>query len=443
MLESRLFVVRCCTRSLLVGAVVTYSTLASALGLGEITVHSALNQPLRADIALVDAAGLEEGELSASLATADEFSRAGVERVLFFNDLKFTPILRGNRRLIQVTSNKPVNEPFLNFLVQLNQPNGRLLREYTVLIDPPGSPNIVPATDEPQIDRPSSEFPSLQPAVAPLPARKEPPKPAAAPVIDPLAEQLAASVLQNQQLQASVDELKAKLLAQDEQFVAEKKQVAELQTRLADVQQAAAKPVEPAVVTPTPVVAAEPGTDLSLIFGLPALVVLGLLGWFVRRRRQPFQTAPEPAAKQEPVLNRSMEPRQEVLGRQGDTAAQDAQQTSLRSAGFTPKKLLEIRARHPGLNPVAPAAVPVAAAPGDEFQLNLDDLSMAASWDLIDATAPPSSASTLPEPEIEWEIEPVSQSMDDSFLVEFAEPVPSPDLEPPKQAARSSLAGTR
>ena len=186
------------------------------------TVHSALNQPLRADIALMDAAGLEEGELSASLATADEFSRAGVERVLFLDNLKFTAVLRGNRRLIQVTSNKPVNEPFLNFLVQLNQPNGRLLREYTVLIDPPGSPNIVPATDEPLIGRPSSEFPSVQPATAPLPARKEPPKPVAAPLIDPLDEQLAASVLRNQQLQASVDELKAKLLAQGEQIAAGK-----------------------------------------------------------------------------------------------------------------------------------------------------------------------------------------------------------------------------
>jgi pilus assembly protein FimV len=191
------------------------------------------------------------------------------------------------------------------------------------------------------------------------------------------------------------------------------------------------------VVTPTPVVAAEPGRDLSLIFGLPALVVLGLLGWFVRRRRQPLQTAPEPAAKQEPVLNRSLEPWQDALGKQGEIAAHDAQQASLRSSGFAPQEFLEIRARHPGLSPVASAAVPVAAASGNEFQLNLDDLSMGASGGLIDATASPSSASTLPQPDIEWELEPVSRSMDGSFLVEFAEPVPSPDLEPPKQAARS------
>lgn len=83
MLESLHVVLRCGTRLLLVGGAVCYSALAPALGLGEITLHSALNQPLRADIALVDAAGLEEGDLSVNLATADEFSRAGVERVFF------------------------------------------------------------------------------------------------------------------------------------------------------------------------------------------------------------------------------------------------------------------------------------------------------------------------------------------------------------------------
>ncbi|MET0847284.1 MAG: peptidoglycan-binding protein LysM, partial [Pseudomonas sp.] len=195
MLESWYVVLRCCARLLLVGGAVTYSALAPALGLGDITLHSALNQPLRADIALVDVGGLEEDELSVSLATAEEFTRSGVDRVFFLNDLKFTPTLRGNRSLIRVTSNKPVNEPFLNFLVQLNQPNGRLLREFTVLIDPPGSPGIVPATDEPTASAPTSGFPSVEPAVAPKakPSAKVPtpaaslPAPAAAPADDGMA----------------------------------------------------------------------------------------------------------------------------------------------------------------------------------------------------------------------------------------------------------------
>ena len=195
MLESLHVVLRCGARLLLVGGAVCYSALAPALGLGEITLHSALNQPLRADIALVDAAGVEEGDLSVNLATADEFSRAGVERVFFLNDLKFTPIIKGNRSLIRVSSNKAVNEPFLNFLVQLNQPNGRVLREYTVLIDPPGAPGIVPVVDEPAATLPNSPFPAVKPAAptpVPVPKKAAAPKvEAAAPAadIDPTAEQ--------------------------------------------------------------------------------------------------------------------------------------------------------------------------------------------------------------------------------------------------------------
>ena len=147
-------------RSLLMACgALCYSALAPALGLGDITLHSALNQPLDAEIALVEPGDLAEGELSVSLATAEEFSRAGVERVFFLNDLRFTPILRGNRSVIRVVSNKPVNEPFLNFLVQVNQPNGRLLREFTVLIDPPGSPGIV-SSNEPRQDSSASRQPS-------------------------------------------------------------------------------------------------------------------------------------------------------------------------------------------------------------------------------------------------------------------------------------------
>jgi pilus assembly protein FimV len=501
MLESRRVVVGYCARWLLGGAAVTWSALAPALGLGDITLHSALNQPLRADIALVDAAGLEEGELSVSLATADEYSRAGVDRVFFLNDLKFTPILRGRRNVIRVTSSKPVNEPFLNFLVQLNQPNGRLLREYTVLIDPPGTPGIVPVNDEPENDRASSAFPSVQPATPAVPARKEPaPKPAADTVNDPLAEQLAASVLQAQQLQATIEELNAKLQAQDEQIVGEKKQMIELQARLAEAQKAAAEPTAPAVVAPAPIVVEQPESNGLLIGGLLALAGLVLLGWFVRRRRQSMQVQPETSSPQEPLpsspgqsliaasalpsvpahsdelpvsdvfeevavylaygrfneavglLREAMakEPERtdlavellEVLGKQGDAVAYDAQEAKLRDAGFDGQKLQDVRARHAKFNPIAvvPEAAAVAAslatAPGDEFQLNLDDLAMDTNWDLLelmDTTAPDAPSASepaLPEPEIEWEIESASQSLDDSFLDEFREPGPSLELEP-------------
>lgn len=535
MLESWHVVLRCCARLFLVGGAVTYSALAPALGLGDITLHSALNQPLRADIALVDAAGLEEGELSVSLATPDEFSRAGVDRVFFLNNLKFTPILRGNRSLIRVSSNKPVNEPFLNFLVQLNQPNGRVLREYTVLIDPPGSPGIVPVTDEPVTDVQSSGFPTVEPAVAQPPAvkGKKPPvprvdQPPATPVSDPIAEQLAASVLQNQQLQATIDGLNAKLQAQEEQVAGQKKQVTELQTQLAEIKQASVEPVAPVVVAPAPPTVEEPEpTHWLLILGLLALVAMVLLGLFVRRQRQQVQALPDvlPVLPllHEVVLNRAAEPvvqpatesgeetpagdvlegvgiylaygrfseaagllREalikepqrtdlavqllEVLGKQGDVPAYEAQENNLRDAGYDLLKLQTIRAQHPKLSSAVPLAVaaPITppkpsipqTVPNDEFQLNLDDLSMDSSWDLISpfehspSAAKPSSESapveppfisnlhvlpevfempddsTLEEPELEWVAEPDSQSLDDTFLNEFSDPGQSLVLEP-------------
>ncbi|MHC8390902.1 FimV/HubP family polar landmark protein [Pseudomonas sp. MDT2-39-1] len=538
MLESWHVVLRCCARLLLVGGAVTYSALAPALGLGEITLHSALNQPLRADIALVDVGGLEEGELSVSLATADEFTRAGVDRVFFLNDLKFTPVLRGNRSLIRVTSNKPVNEPFLNFLLQLNQPNGRLLREYTVLIDPPGSPGIVPADDEPVASPQNSPFQSVKPATAQAPtAKKSAPASAvvqpAAPVPDPVTEQLAASVLQNQQLQKTIDELNAKLQAQDEQIAGQKKQVTELQTQLAEVKQA--PPETPVAVAPAPVVVEESeASHWPLIIGLLALIVLVLLGLFVRRQRQQLQALPESSpiapARQEPMLERPAqssvqqpilksapedreetptgdvlegvgiylaygrfseavgllrealvkEPQRtdlavqllEVLGKQGDVPTYDAQEKSLRDDGFDVQKLQDIRARYPKLNnaaPIAAAAVITPAqetAPADEFQLNLDDLSMDSSWDLVSPFDKAKSSdespkaeepaftsnlhvlpdvfeipeeSTLDEPELEWVAEPDSQSLEGDFLDEFSDAGPSLELEPLSLASNDKL----
>ncbi|MBV4553201.1 peptidoglycan-binding protein LysM [Pseudomonas sp. SWRI102] len=348
--------------SIVVGAL-GFPALASALGLGEITLHSALNQPFRADIALVDVAGLSEGDLSASLAGPDDFSRAGVERVFFLNNLRFTPVLRGERSFIRVTSSKPVEEPFLNFLVQLNQPNGRLLREYTVLIDPPGTPGIVPIRDEPstpaeakpatkpppatqgkrytvvqgdnpwiiakrlhdagsnasvnelmqgiQALNPGSERLSigqrlLLPDSAILPPAER--TPAAAPVApDNNAEQLATSVLQSQQQQQTIEQLQARIQAQDEEIAAQRQQISDLQAQLtqatppADASPSSApEPDESApAVEAEPFVEAVPvaqgeGIDWLWMTGLVGLLGLLALLLFLRRRQQQEMANPEP-----------------------------------------------------------------------------------------------------------------------------------------------------
>ena len=123
-----------------------YSALAPALGLGDISLHSSLNQPLNADIELVDAEGLDRNDLAVGLASADEYARARIDRVFFLNDLRFSPVFRGGRKFIHVTSVKPVTEPYLSFLVQVSRPGGQLLRDYTVLLDPAGTVALAPAT---------------------------------------------------------------------------------------------------------------------------------------------------------------------------------------------------------------------------------------------------------------------------------------------------------
>lgn len=117
---------------MLVGGL-TASTELLALGLGELKLKSALNQPLQAEIQLVDTQGLSQWEIKPALASNADFEKAGVDRLYFLTKISFK--VEGDRLVL--TSREPVNEPFLNFLVELNWPSGRVLREYTVLLDPP------------------------------------------------------------------------------------------------------------------------------------------------------------------------------------------------------------------------------------------------------------------------------------------------------------------
>ena len=114
------------------------SSVAHALGLGQMSVKSSLNQPLNAEIELLEVKNLNNIDLRAGLASAEDFARAGVDRQFFLTGLKFTPVVAKNgKSYIRVTSNQPVKEPYLNFMVEVMWPEGRLLREYTALLDPP------------------------------------------------------------------------------------------------------------------------------------------------------------------------------------------------------------------------------------------------------------------------------------------------------------------
>ncbi|NIF16870.1 FimV/HubP family polar landmark protein [Pantoea sp. Cy-639] len=112
------------------------SGVANALGLGELTLKSAQNQPLDAEIELLDVRDLTAAEVAPSLAPAEDFAKAGVALPPYLQDLTFTPVLNPNgKSVLRVTSSKPLPEPVVKFLVQVMWPQGRLLRDYSVLLD--------------------------------------------------------------------------------------------------------------------------------------------------------------------------------------------------------------------------------------------------------------------------------------------------------------------
>jgi pilus assembly protein FimV len=110
-----------------------------ALGLGEIEVNSFLNQPLSAEIEVISARPGEIDDLLVSLASREAFARAGLSRPHHLLDLRFSVKKNeaGDEAVIIVSTKAGVKEPFLNFLIEADWSKGRVLREFTVLLDPP------------------------------------------------------------------------------------------------------------------------------------------------------------------------------------------------------------------------------------------------------------------------------------------------------------------
>jgi pilus assembly protein FimV len=118
-------------------AALTLSTCVSAVGMGGINVASALGQPLKAEIELVAVNKAEKASLVARLASPDVYRGAGLEYP-FGNKFKFQIESRANgESYIRVSSAQPINDPFVSVLVELTWASGKLLREYTFLLDPP------------------------------------------------------------------------------------------------------------------------------------------------------------------------------------------------------------------------------------------------------------------------------------------------------------------
>lgn len=142
------------------------ATQANALGLGAIQVNSALNEPLNAEIKLLQVRDLSPLQIQPRMADIDEFSLAGISKSRFLSDVKFdVKVMPDGTGVISLNSSTPIKEPFLNFLVEVNWPSGRLVREYTLLLDPPlFDPTPAPGAQAVQ--------PARTAAPAPVPAPK-------------------------------------------------------------------------------------------------------------------------------------------------------------------------------------------------------------------------------------------------------------------------------
>ncbi len=159
--------------------------LASAAGLGRLTVLSALGHPLDAEIELVSVSKAELGSLSARIAPPEAYQKANLQYNAALPGAKVTIEKRPDGQMyLKITTLRPVNEPFIDLMVDLTWSAGRILREYTALLDPPGVGRM-----------PLGEAAPMEPAVAaapetrPAPTTPEPPAAPMAPA--PQAAQVA------------------------------------------------------------------------------------------------------------------------------------------------------------------------------------------------------------------------------------------------------------
>lgn len=129
------------TTQLVAAGLIAVPLMANAAGLGKLSVTSALGQPLAAEIELFAADKAELDSLSANLASDQAFRDARIDYAPVLSSLRFTvEKKRDGRAVLKVTSSRPVTDPFIDLLVELNWASGRLVREYTMLLDPPGMP---------------------------------------------------------------------------------------------------------------------------------------------------------------------------------------------------------------------------------------------------------------------------------------------------------------
>lgn len=187
-------------------AVATLATIqipdAAALALGQIRVLSALGEPLRAEIDLTQISAEDASTLKAGIPASSAFQAAGVDYNPALSTARLVLEQRPNGRyVLRLSSDRAINEPFVDLIVETSWASGRIVRDYTLLFDPPPTrPAPVAVTAAPQIkpaeptEAAASRIASspraapARPAVAASPT----PKPAVAPSKEPANEKPAS-----------------------------------------------------------------------------------------------------------------------------------------------------------------------------------------------------------------------------------------------------------
>lgn len=167
---------------MLIGIMALFPVAGHALALGKLKVLSALNEPLNAEIEFTSITDKELKGLTASLAARADFDAVGVERLPFHAQIKFIVDRKSDgRHFLRLHTEQQVDEPFLHLLLQVEWPGGRLVREYTALIDPPSriagraAPVETPVVTPPAPEPLPPPAPKIMPSTSPPPVAEAPP----------------------------------------------------------------------------------------------------------------------------------------------------------------------------------------------------------------------------------------------------------------------------
>lgn len=164
-----------------------------ALGLGSAKVNSFLNQPLDVRVELISQSSEELQSVTAGLASAKDFEMLGLKLNSISVPLAFEIVSEGNKSYIHITSNLNATSPVMQVLVEVVWANGRMLREYTLFLDPPTFASKAPA---PQVTKPAAPVAAAPPVAIQTPPQQIPPRQSvpAAPVMPDSASMPSADV---------------------------------------------------------------------------------------------------------------------------------------------------------------------------------------------------------------------------------------------------------